>query len=380
MLNKDNIHYNRSKTLSINAMVYIWLSGRGPGKSTEAKELVLTDYKKREMYSLWCLRNEAQFNEPKFYDSFLANFTEFEYTADATGVYETLKEESGKVKINPMTGRRLPNKSKPIIYFVGVSTMVSKLKSIDQKNIKWIIIDEFIPNLKVPGQRYLKGEAEGLMSAYNTIARNNDYETKIILIGNPYQLNNPYFKFFNISPRDVRDNKNKIFIPFKDKAVTYKGKRFDLVVIDYFSVHPELKKKIASTPYAALLSLNPEFYNTEMEGEEYLYKPPKVKKLNPYAYLFAKIVVNRRNIYCYLDNDNYKLSGIGFHFDTTDNGNKSVQFIALDLDDLGGENIMVDRNNPLYTKIESIKASIRVNAYSVSDEALNDDIVDILTY
>ena len=203
---------------------------------------------------------------------------------------------------------------------------------------------------------------------------------KIILIGNPYQLNNPYFKFFNISPRDVRDNKNKIFIPFKDKAVTYKGKRFDLVVIDYFSVHPELKKKIASTPYAALLSLNPEFYNTEMEGEEYLYKPPKVKKLNPYAYLFAKIVVNRRNIYCYLDNDNYKLSGIGFHFDTTDNGNKSVQFIALDLDDLGGENIMVDRNNPLYTKIESIKASIRVNAYSVSDEALNDDIVDILTY
>ena len=122
--------------------------------------------------------NEAQFNEPKFYDSFLANFTEFEYTADATGVYETLKEESGKVKINPMTGRRLPNKSKPIIYFVGVSTMVSKLKSIDQKNIKWIIIDEFIPNLKVPGQRYLKGEAEGLMSAYNTIARNNDYETK----------------------------------------------------------------------------------------------------------------------------------------------------------------------------------------------------------
>ena len=142
------------------------------------------EYKKNKRLSFWLLRNESQFNEPKFYDGFLANFTEYGYTADSSGVYEPLLDEEGKPKINPNSGRLLPDKTKVIIYFVGVSTMASKLKSIDTKNIKWIIVDEVIPNLKVPGQRYLKGEAEGLMSVYNSLARNNDYETKIILIGN----------------------------------------------------------------------------------------------------------------------------------------------------------------------------------------------------
>lgn len=380
MLNKDNIHFKRSRSLSINAMVYFWLSGRGPGKSTEAKELVLEEYKKNKRLSFWLLRNESQFNEPKFYDGFLANFTEYGYTADSSGVYELLLDEEGKPKINPNSGRLLPDKSKVIIYFVGVSTMVSKLRSIDTKNIKWIIVDEVIPNLKVPGQRYLKGEAEGLMSVYNTLARNNDYETKIILIGNPYQLSNPYFKFWKVDVKQVRENKDKIYVPFKDKALIYNGKRFDLIVIDYFSVNPELLAKIKSTPYAALLSLNEDFYNTEMEGEEYLFKAPKVAKLDPYAYLYAKIVINHRQIFCYLAPDNFKVGGAGFHFDTKDNGKKSMEFIALDLDDIGGDNIVVDKHNPLFVKLESIKRSIRVNAYSVGEESINDDIIDILTY
>ena len=62
MLNKDNIHFKRSRSLSINAMVYFWLSGRGPGKSTEAKELVLEEYKKNKETSrnLYFTLNENQ--------------------------------------------------------------------------------------------------------------------------------------------------------------------------------------------------------------------------------------------------------------------------------------------------------------------------------
>ena len=179
---------------------------------------------------------------------------------------------------------------------------------------------------------------------------------------------------------DKAENKDKIYVPFKDKAVIYNGKRFDLIVIDYFSVNPELLAKIKSTPYAALLSLNEDFYNTEMEGEEYLFKAPKVAKLDPYAYLYAKIVINHRQIFCYLAPDNFKVGGVGFHFDTKDNGKKSMEFIALDLDDIGGDNIVVDKHNPLFVKLESIKRSIRVNAYSVGEESINDDIIDILTY
>lgn len=389
MLNKDKIHYNRNESLTILAMLYFWLSGRGPGKSTEAKDLVLSDYKKNEWKAMWILRNESMFNESKFYDSFLENFQEFGYTADSTGVYEPMYEkiinkatgeETVQPKINNSSGRILPNKMKPIILFVGASTMQSKLRSLDTKGIKWMIFDEFIPNLKMPNQRYLKGEAEAFMSCYNTIARNNNFETKCIFIGNPYQLSNPYFKFFGVNPKMVRENKDKVYVPFKDKAVTYNGKRYELIVIHYFSVNPELKAKIMSTPYAGLLSLNKEFYNTEMEGEEYMHKEVKVKKLNPYARLFAKIVVNGRNLYCYYDPENTKVTGVGYHFDTVDNGSKSIEYIALDLDDLGGDNVIVDRNNPLWVKLDYIKRSIRVNAYSVSSESINDDIVDILTY
>lgn len=377
---KDNIHYDRSKSLSINAMVYFWLSGRGPGKSTQAKELVLEEYRKTKKTSFWIMRIDEIFKKRFFIDTFLSHFTEYNLVTTSTGVYETMNDEEGKVKLNAQNGKPLADYTKPVIYFASISTMVSKIRSIDQDAIKWIIIDEFIPNLKLPNQRYMKGEAEALMSVYNTLTRNNDFETKVILMGNPYQLNNPYFRFYGIDVREVRNHKDKIYVPFKKNAVIYNGKRFDLVVIDFFSVNPKLLAKIKATPYSALLSLNEQFYNTEMHGEEYFYKTPVIKTLDPYGLMYAKLVINHRKIYCYLDRSNYKLTGVGFHFDTIDNGSKSIEYIALDLDDIGGENIVVDRNNPLYIKLENIKRSIRVNAYSVSNENINDDVIDILTY
>lgn len=382
---KDNIHFNRSKSLSVNAIIYFWISGRGPGKSTQAKELIIQDYFKSEKdkrkVSIWVLRNENIMKEQKFINSFLGHFSEYDLTATRGGVFEILRDGEGNKKINPQNGLYSADLSKPVIYFASISTWVNQLKSLDIDNIKWCIIDEFIPNLRLPNQRYQKGEAESLLSVYSTLSRNNNYETKFILIGNPYQLQNPYFRTFGINIREVRDNKDKIYIPFKDKAVVYAGKRYDLVVIDYFSVHPELKTKISLTPYGALLSLNEDFRAVELDGDEYKYIPPKIMKYNPKAFLYAKILISGRAIFCYGEPSNSNFNSVGFHFTEIDNGERSLLYMALDIDDLGNKGAIIpDKTNPLQIKLKAIQNAIKNNAYSVENENINDLILDLLTY
>ena len=75
----------------------------------------------------------------------------------------------------------------------------SNLRGIDASDIEYLILDEFIPEVN---ERPIKGEAEALFNAYETINRNRELKgikpVKLICLANSNRLDNPLFMELNM--------------------------------------------------------------------------------------------------------------------------------------------------------------------------------------
>ena len=74
---------------------------------------------------------------------------------------------------------------------LGISNPMSRIKSLMLPNIKYILFDEFICNIRL-GEKYLNDEAFKFKEIYNTFQRECQDGLICYFFGNPYSVYNPY--------------------------------------------------------------------------------------------------------------------------------------------------------------------------------------------
>jgi len=239
----------------------------------------------------------------------------------------------------------------------------------------------------LPGTRYLKGEAEAFLTCYDTIARNNDFKTKVYFLGNPYQISNPYFTFFNVNLEEVRKNKDKVYIPVRckediktddDKVLLQKGTPY--ILIDYFSVNPALLGKRLNTPYGQLAKLNISYLKSNFYGEEYNTNKPQVVKNQPKGATLLhviKIQGHTLGIFTpgssseYVEHVQYWISE-----KLPANYNRTVETVNLEDFDPGTNYAPVSKTeNPV---LYYVRLAIRKNDIAVDNENIMDLLKDML--
>lgn len=132
----------------------------------------------------------------------------------------------------------------------------SNLRGIDGHDLEVMILDEFIPELN---ERPIKGEADALFNAYETINRNrelNDKEPiKLICLANSNRIDNPIFMELNLVRKAEKIR--------KDGADFYYDKKRRMLLIDLY------KSKISedkSTTALYQLTKGTEFYNMAIKN------------------------------------------------------------------------------------------------------------------
>ena len=132
----------------------------------------------------------------------------------------------------------------------------SSLRGIDGSDIEVIIIDEFIPELN---ERPIKGEADALFNAYETINRNRELQgkppVKLICLANSNRIDNPLFLELNLIRKAEKIRKD-------GKEYYYDGKRRMLLIDLYKSKISEEKADTALYN----LTRGTEFYNMAIKN------------------------------------------------------------------------------------------------------------------
>ena len=115
----------------------------------------------------------------------------------------------------------------------------SNLRGVDGSEIDTIIMDEFIPELN---ERPIKGEADALFNAYETINRNRELKgeepVKLLCLANSNRIDNPLFMELNLVRRAEKIRK-------EGKEYLYDPKRKMLLIDLYKSKISEEKSDTA---------------------------------------------------------------------------------------------------------------------------------------
>jgi hypothetical protein len=86
---------------------------------------------------------------------------------------------------------------------LGMSSPMSRIKSLMLPGIKYMLFDEFIANTRL-GEKYLHEEAFKFKEIYNTFQRECKDGLICYFFGNPYSVFNPYFEWLKIDTRKVK--------------------------------------------------------------------------------------------------------------------------------------------------------------------------------
>ena len=224
MIELDNLHYDYSQIDGYNKPFNFIMSPREMGKTSMLWMKVYTGWKKDKRAWIYTTRSCVEITQAlidSIADSILNKFTDdgvvFEYNKGA------FKDGIVDVKI----------KGELFIRVVSLSIQLRRIKLAVLKNIKGVLMDEYIINPKLK-ERYITNEAFIIKEAYTTWRREANGVLKWYFLANPYSLFNPLFLDWNV---DVSKLKIDSF---------YVGESF---VIHYGSLNPLLKEK--------LLKLNP---------------------------------------------------------------------------------------------------------------------------
>lgn len=181
--------WTRSRILSYNKLLNFVLSNRGGGKTFDATQWCIDDFKKNGKQAMWVRRYDTELYGAKGKPAILDNNKYFD-SVQKEGLYpdDDLQIEGYEGKVNGETA----------IYFVPLSTS-RQLKSVNFPNVNKIIFDEFLigTDSKIG---YLKNEVEVLLDLIETVDRLRD-EVRVLLLANSISIVNPYFQYFKIKPR-----------------------------------------------------------------------------------------------------------------------------------------------------------------------------------
>ena len=216
---RDNIHFTFRAVDGYNLPFNFVISEREPGKSTAMTlDKLYKAWKENGETSILVRRRVVHIT-----DAYISDLAEIinKFTDDNVVLQfsrGSLKDGIVDVKID---GKRF-------IRVVGLSVDITQLKSLVERNLRYMIFDEFICNPKF-GEKYLKDEATKFMEVYNTFRREAK-NLKVYFLGNPYSLYNPYFMFFGVDTSKL-----------KRGAIVSDGKSY---VIQCYEMTKELKEKI----------------------------------------------------------------------------------------------------------------------------------------
>lgn len=206
----DNIHFTTTKIDGPQKPFRLAVSEREAGKST--RWLQLYSYNYRWGFTTLVLRRQiADVTETYVNDieNIINKFSlvpvklDFKKGDIKNGIidvyvyeYEETTDENGEIKINKYNRR---------LFFraLGMSSPMSRIKSLMLPNIKYILFDEFIANVRL-GEKYLNDEAFKFKEIYNTFQRECPTGLICYFFGNPYSVYNPYFEWLKIDTRKVK--------------------------------------------------------------------------------------------------------------------------------------------------------------------------------
>jgi len=219
----DDLHFDCKEVDSYNMAFNFIVSEREAGKSTLLWKKVYNAFKNEDRPSIILRRMIVDITEQYIEDiaKIINKFTKANIALEY--VKQEIKNGQMDVKLNGRLFFRI----------IGLSAPMSRLKSMFIKDAKYMIMDEFICNLRL-GEKYLQDEpfrVKELYTTYNreTVAAHPGKPIKFYAFGNPYSLFNPYFS-------DMCINTNKLY-----PGAIIKGNNY---VIQCYQIKPELKKKI----------------------------------------------------------------------------------------------------------------------------------------
>ena len=253
----DNLHYNTTKLDGPQKPFRLVVSEREAGKSTRWLQFYSYNYMRGD--TLLVLRRlitdctETYINDienviNKF--SLVPVKLEFKSGDMKNGIIDVYACEYQKV------GEEIKKYNRRLFFrVVGMSNPMSRIKSLMLPNIKYILFDEFICNIRL-GEKYLKDEAFKFKEIFNTFQRECPSGLICYFFGNPYSVYNPYFEWLKIDTRKVKPGAYII------------GPNY---ILECYQLLPELKKLI--------LERNP-LYQFDDSYRKYAFEGKAVNDMN----------------------------------------------------------------------------------------------------
>lgn len=185
-------YYNFNRIRTYDALFNFILSGRGFGKTYNAKKMCIKKFLKTGKQFMYVRRYKTELADLKlFFD-------------------DVSKDEEFKGVEFEVQGKTFLINKKVAGYAMALSISQTK-KSIAYPNVTTIIFDEFIIDKSYI--RYLTNEVEVFLDLYETVARSRN-DVRAYFLANKVTLINPYFKYFDCIPKP-----NNRFSTFKDGEI-----------------------------------------------------------------------------------------------------------------------------------------------------------------
>ena len=247
----DKKGYVDIKSILQHEAVFIFIyGGRGTGKTYGTlKEMIESDtrfiYLRRLQSQVDIAKRDDLQPFKKLNDDMGWNIMPFPVNKYISAFYDSDMNDDGKI-IPVGTSKGL---------MTSLSTF-SNLRGVDGSDIQAIILDEFIPELN---ERPIKGEADALFNAYETINRNRELNgeppVKLICLANSNRIDNPLFMELGLirKAEQIRKNGNEFI---------YDPKRKMLLIDLYMSKISE--EKAETSLYK--LTRGTEFYNMAIKN------------------------------------------------------------------------------------------------------------------
>lgn len=195
----DKIHYGLGKILGYQLPFNLVVSCREAGKSTATW---LHAFK-------WFLKGRTSIVLRRL----IQDITDV-YIGDIEEVINKFQPDDKKVKlifkkgaikdgIVDVLAQVGASEPRPFFRVVALSVPMMRIKSLMYPNLKLMIFDEFIVNIRL-GEKYLPNEVFKWQEIVNTFQREVPDGLRCIFLGNPYSLYNPYFAHFGFDLKKIK--------------------------------------------------------------------------------------------------------------------------------------------------------------------------------
>lgn len=187
-------YYSFAKLDSYNAFYNMAVGGRGIGKTYGRKRKALRDAVKKGHQFIYLRRykEELQLAKETFFTDVQHEFPDWDFRTNGRSALAAPASTRDEKKRKWFT----------IGFFVSLSTAQS-YKSVDFSLVKTIIYDEFI--LEKSATHYLPNEAILFNNFYSTVDRYKG-RCKVYFLANSVAINNPYFIYYKIDPKECDKN------------------------------------------------------------------------------------------------------------------------------------------------------------------------------